>query len=158
MLLCDITNLKFLKLTIHLLCHQKTFFCNIKGCVRYIFASLFLSLNKSTCQTRENVFYFTWKALFFLEKSNFEILHFRILLLHQMPKHKIKKYILLNNLGSKHSLLMKFGKFVSYYKRKNFIKKFYKKCGLKTSFRLFCVCKELSTTSIGQWNFWTYFY
>ena len=29
-----------------------------KGCVRYIFASLFLNLNENTCQTRKNVFYF----------------------------------------------------------------------------------------------------
>ena len=28
----------------------------------------FLSLNESTCETRENVFYFTSKALFVLEK------------------------------------------------------------------------------------------
>ena len=35
-----------------------------KGCVRYIFASLFLSLKESTCETRKNVFNFTLKALF----------------------------------------------------------------------------------------------
>ena len=34
-----------------------------------------------------------------------------------MPKHKT--YISLNNLGSKHSLVMKFGQFMSYYKKKN---------------------------------------
>ena len=50
---------------------------------------------------------------------------------------------------------MKFGQFMSHYKRKNFIKKFCKNCSLKTSSRPFCVCKELSTTTIGQWNFWT---
>ena len=33
-------------------------------------------------------------------------------------------------------------------KEKKIIKKFYKNCGLKTSFRPFCVCKELSATSI----------
>ena len=43
-----------------------------------------------------------------------------------------KKYILLNNLGSKHTLLMKFGQFMSYYERKKIIKKFYKNCNLKT--------------------------
>ena len=37
----------------------------------YIFASLFLNLNESTCQTRENACYFTSKALFFLEKIKF---------------------------------------------------------------------------------------
>ena len=55
-----------------------------------------------------------------------------------------KKYILLNSLGSKHSLFMKFGQIISYYKRKIFFKKFNKNCNLKTSSRLFCVCKELS--------------
>ena len=70
-----------------------------------------------------------------------------------MPKHKTK-YILLNNLENKHSLLMKFVQFVSYYQRKNFIKKFHKKFNLETSSRSFFVYKELSTTSIGKWNFW----
>ena len=37
------------------------------------------------------------------------------------------KYISLNNLGSKHSLLMKFGQFMSYYKRKTFVKKILQK-------------------------------
>ena len=31
----------------------------------------FLSLKKSTCQTRKNVFYFTSKALFVLQKIKF---------------------------------------------------------------------------------------
>ena len=44
---------------------------DLKGCVRYIFASLFLSLNESTCQTRKNAFYFISKALFILEKIKF---------------------------------------------------------------------------------------
>ena len=60
------------------------------------------------------------------------------------------KYILLNNLRSKHSLLMKYDQFMSYYKRKDFIKKLYENCGPKTSSRAFYVCKELSTTSIGK--------
>ena len=53
-------------------------------------------------------------------------------------------------MGSKHSLLMKFGQFMSYEKRKNSISKFYQNCGLKTSSKPFYVCKELSTTSIGN--------
>ena len=44
---------------------------NLKGCVRYIFASLFLVLNGSTCQIKKNVFYFTSKPLFVLEKIKF---------------------------------------------------------------------------------------
>ena len=31
----------------------------------------FLSLNESTCETRKNIFYFTSKALFVLEKIKF---------------------------------------------------------------------------------------
>ena len=48
-------------------------FCQVrmlfKGCVCYISASLFLTLKVSTCQTRKNVFYFTAKAVFIIEKS-----------------------------------------------------------------------------------------
>ena len=43
----------------------------VKGCVPYISASLILSLNDSTCQTRKNIFYFTSKALFVLVKIKF---------------------------------------------------------------------------------------
>ena len=50
---------------------------------------------------------------------------------------------------------MKFDQFMPYFKINNFIKKFYKNCGPKTSSRSFCVCKDLSTTSIGNWNFWS---
>ena len=48
---------------------------------------------------------------------------------------------------------MKLGQFISYYIRKNFTKKFYKNCDLKTSSMPFNVCKELSTTSVGKLNF-----
>ena len=40
----------------------------LKGSVRYIFATLFLGLKESFCETRKNIFYFTQKALFVLEK------------------------------------------------------------------------------------------
>ena len=53
-----------------------------------------------------------------------------------------KKYVLLNSLGSKHSLVITFGQFISCYKRKTFTKKFYKKCGLETSSRPFRVIKN----------------
>ena len=43
----------------------------IKGCVHYIFASLFFSLKESTCETRKNVFHFTSKVLFILKKIEF---------------------------------------------------------------------------------------
>ena len=46
---------------------------------------------------------------------------------------------------------MKFGQFVLYSKRNNFIKKLCKNCVPKTSSRLFFVSKELSTTSIEKY-------
>ena len=58
----------------------------LKGCVCYIYAGLCLGLNESNCQMKKNVFYFTSKPLFFLEKSNFRILHFQISWHHQMLK------------------------------------------------------------------------
>ena len=58
-----------------------------------------------------------------------------------MPKNK--KYISLINLGSKHSLLMKCGQYMSYYERKSFIKKFHKNCNLlKTSFKQVLLCLQ----------------
>ena len=45
---------------------------NFEGCVHYIFASLFLGLNESTCQMKKNVFYFTSKPLFVLQKIKFQ--------------------------------------------------------------------------------------
>ena len=63
------------------------------------------------------------------------------------------KYILLNHLGIKHSLLIEFGQFMSCYKIKEYIEKLYKSNNLKTSFNPFCVCKELSATFIGKLDF-----
>ena len=69
--------------------------------------------------------------------------------------HILKSSSIYSNPCKAATLLMKFGQFMSYYKRKNFIKKFCKYCNLKTSSRPFCVCKELSATSIEKWNFWS---
>ena len=52
-----------------------------------------------------------------------------------MPKHETRN-ILLNNLGSKHGLVMKFGQFMYYFQRKTFIKKLYKTYGPDTSSRI----------------------
>ena len=49
----------------------------------------------------------------------------------------------LNNLGSKHGLLMKFSQFI-YYSRKYFIKKFNKNCDLKTGSLPFVFAKNLA--------------
>ena len=115
----------------------------------------FSSLNGNTCQTWKNVFYFTLKALFVLEKIKFSILDVKTLRCHQMPKIKTRNTFYSVTWEVNNSLLMKLCQFMSYYKRKKFIKKLYKNCGLKTSSRLFCVSKELSATSIGNWDFWS---
>ena len=44
---------------------------DLKGCVRYVFASLFLGLDDSTSQIKKNALYFTSKPLFVLEKIKF---------------------------------------------------------------------------------------
>ena len=54
------------------------------------------------------------------------------------------KHILLNNLRSKYSLVMKFGQFMQYYKKKFFIKKFSGKWDLETSSRSFLIFKDSS--------------
>ena len=118
------------------------------------FLVCFLNLKQSTCESRKNVFFILLQKLFlFSRKSNFKILDIKIWKSHQMSKQN-NKYILTYNLGSKYSLLMKFGHLMSYYKRKKIIKIFCKNCNLKTSSRSFFVCKEWSISSIVKWNFW----
>ena len=51
----------------------------LQGCVRYIFASFLLGVNKTTCQIKKNVFYFTTKPPFVFDKikfQNFTFSHF----------------------------------------------------------------------------------
>ena len=90
-------------------------------------------------------------ALIFAIFEN-QSLEFYIFTFHDIIKClSIKQiHILLNNFGSKHNVLIKFGQFMSYYKIKDFMEKFYKNYGLKTSYRPVWVCKELSTTSVGK--------
>ena len=114
----------------------------------------FLSLSKSTCQARKNVFNWLQKLFLFWRRSNLRILHFQIYLCHQMHKYKTRNtFHWINWEGN--SLLMKFAQCMLHYKRKSFTEKSYKKCGLEPSSRSFSVCKELSTTSTGKWNFWS---
>ena len=64
-----------------------------------------------------------------------------------MLKHETRN-TLLNNLGGKPSLVIKFGQFVQYYKIIFFIKNFYEKCGLETSSSPFLIFKESSVKKI----------
>ena len=69
----------------------------------------FVYLKESTCEVTEDVFYFTSKLFSFL-RSNFKFSDIQM-----SWRDVIKcvtwntKHILLNNLGSKHSLVIKFG-------------------------------------------------
>ena len=64
-----------------------------------------------------------------------------------MSKHEARN-ILLNNLESKCSLVIKFGQFMQYYKITFFIKEFYEKCVQETSSRAFLIFKESSVEKI----------
>ena len=55
------------------------------------------------------------------------------------------KHILLNNLESIHSLVIRFGQFTLYYQRQIAIKKLCEKCGPESSSKLFLIFKESFT-------------
>ena len=83
------------------------------------FPVCFVCLKEMTCETMKNGFYFTLKALFLLKIIKFyNFSSIQMSWRHQMPKAWNTKDILLNNLRSKHSLVMKFGHFIQYYKGK----------------------------------------
>ena len=117
-----------------------------KGCVRYIFASLFYMSKREHLWNKEKY------VLFHFESSarswDNQLLTFWIFKYHDVIKCPSMKHILLSNLGSKRSLVMKFGQFVQYYKIIFFIKKFYEKWGLKTSSSPFLIFKESSVKKI----------
>ena len=72
------------------------------------------------------------KLFSFSRKSDFRIIHFKISWRYHMPRHKTRNTFHWVT-WEVNSLLIKFGQFISYYKRKKFIKKLYKNCVLKTS-------------------------
>ena len=53
------------------------FEADLKGCVRYIFANLFWLYKREHFKNKENIFYFTSKALFGLEITKFKLQKFR---------------------------------------------------------------------------------
>ena len=78
------------------------------------------------------MFYTSLQKLFFCYQEN-QSLELQIFKSHGVIKCIIIENVLLNNLGSQHSLLMKFGQYISYNTRKKFIEKFYKNCDPKTT-------------------------
>ena len=113
----------------------------------------FLSLNENTCQFKKMFFILLQKICSLWRNSKFRIVGIQISWRHQMTKHKARNTFYWIT-WKVNSLLMKYGQFISYYKRRYLIKKLYKNCVLKTSSRPFCVSKKLST-SIGKWIFET---
>ena len=105
------------------------------------------------------MFWISLQKLFsFLGKSHFYILDIQILWRHKMPKHKTRNIFYWITFKVNNSLinfkilkLLKFGQFAILQKKKTEKKS----CNPKTSSRPFCICKELTTTSIRKWNFWS---
>ena len=102
----------------------------------------FICLKKSTFETRKNVFYFTLKALVILEIIRFWLFRYSDVMMSSNAQVWNAKHILLNNLGSRHSLVMKFGQFMKHFRINFFIKTIYEKCCLETSSRPFLIFKE----------------
>ena len=50
----------------------------------------FVSWKESTCETRKNVFYFTWKVFSFLRSSSLNFSDIQRLWRHQIPMHKTR--------------------------------------------------------------------
>ena len=90
-----------------------------KSCVCYIFASLFFKSKKEHLWKLEKHFLFHFKTLFVLGKIRFLYCRHSNFMTSSNTLAWNKKYILLNNLRSKHILLMKFAQFMSCCKRKN---------------------------------------
>ena len=107
----------------------------------------FVCPKESYCKTRKNAFYLTSKALLVLEIIKFQHFRYSDIMTSSNAQAWNTKQIL-NNLGSKRSLVMKFGQFMQYYKIFFLIKKLYKKCGLETSSRPFLIFTESSVKNI----------
>ena len=104
----------------------------------------FVSLNKTTCETRKMFFIPLQKLFLFLRKSKFRILQIQISWHHQIPKYKERKTFYWITWKVNTICQWNLARLYHITKEKKFIKKFCKNCDLKTSSRPFCVCKELA--------------
>ena len=120
-----------------------------KGCVRYIFASLFCVSKREHFRNKEKYFLFHFKSSFHSWDNQvlIKFLDIQISWHHQMPKHETQN-TLLNNLRSKCILVMKFGQFMQYYKMIFYTENLYEKYGLETSSRTFLFFKKSSVKKI----------
>ena len=117
-------------------------FNEFKGCVCYMFDSLLCMSTRGHLWNKEKRFLFYFESSF--RSGDNQILNFQMFKCHDLITcRRMKlKHILLNNLGNKRSLEMKFGQFMQHYKITFFIKNLYKKCGLDTSSRHFLILKN----------------
>ena len=85
----------------------------------------FLSLNENTCQFKKMFFILLQKICSLWRNSKFRIVGIQISWRHQMTKHKARNTFYWIT-WKVNSLLMKYGQFISYYKRRYLIKKYTK--------------------------------
>ena len=96
---------------------NKTFASRVISlCLKVVSATFLLicfgCIKESTLKTRKNIFYFTSKALFVLEIIKFKLSRYSDVMTSSNAPARNMKHILLNNLRSKHSLVMKFDQFM----------------------------------------------
>ena len=114
---------------------------SLKGCVRYIFASLFL-------KQRKKIFISLQKLFLSSRKSNFRILSIQISWRHQMLKHETRNRLYWTTWEVNTICKWNLASLCYITKEKKIIKKFFKNCDWKTRPRPFCDCKKLGITSI----------
>ena len=96
--------------------------------IKVVFAAFLLlcfsGLRESTCETWKTFFISLQMLASFSKKSNFRTWDILISWRRQMLKYRIRAtfYWITWDLGRKHSLLMKFGQFMSYCERKKLLK------------------------------------
>ena len=90
-------------------------------------------MSKTAFLKQKNALHFISMTVLVLEIFKFK--NFRILNLKTSSNAYAwnKKCILLNNLGGKHSLVMKFVQFMWYYKKKNFYQSIIQKCWISNA-------------------------
>ena len=76
-----------------------------KGCVRYIFSSLFCMAKWEHLWNKEKCFLFHFEARFVLKVINFYLFRYSSIMASSNTQSWNTNHILLNNLGSKHNLL-----------------------------------------------------
>ena len=108
----------------------------------------FVCLKESTSETRRNTFYFTLKALLVLVIISFEHFRYSNIMMSSNVQARNMKHILLNNSGSKWSLVMKFDQFMPYCKIIFLSKNSTKNVAWKLVPGLFLIFKESSVKKI----------